>query len=84
VDSGHGELRVSTDAERRARREDVAAGGKYKHMDKVRVKRGDDLVLNGQVDQYLGGGLYRVFVSGQGPQRVKEQDLSPRLEEEKD
>lgn len=58
------------------------AGGRYKYMDKVRVKRGEDLVLNGQVGQYLGGGLYLVFVSGQGPQRVGETDLSPRTDEE--
>ncbi len=84
VDSSQGELRVSTDAERRERREDVAAGGRYKYMDKVSVKRGEDLVLNGQVGQYLGGGLYQVFVSGQGPQRVGEEDLSPRLEEDEE
>ncbi len=77
-------MRVSTDAERRERREDVAAGGRYKYMDKVSVKRGEDLVLNGQVGQYLGGGLYQVFVSGQGPQRVGEEDLSPRLEEDEE
>jgi hypothetical protein len=81
LDSTYGELRVSTDAERRRRREDVATGGKYKHMDQVKVKRGEDLVLNGQVHRYLGGGLYLVFVAGQGAQRVVEQDLSPRLED---
>jgi hypothetical protein len=82
MDSSYGEVRVSTDAERRERRADVAAGGKYKYMAKVRVKRGEDLVLNGQVREYLGGQLYRVFVSGQGPQRVAEQDLSPRSDED--
>lgn len=81
VDSTHGEVRISTDAERRERRADVAAGGKYGYMDKVRVKRGEDVVLDGQVGQYLGGGLYQVFVSGQGPQRVEKRDLSPRPEE---
>lgn len=77
MDSSQGELRVSTDAERRERREDVTAGGKYGHMDKVRVKRGEDMVLNGQIGKYLGGGLYQVFVSGQGPQRIGEEDISP-------
>lgn len=50
-------------------------------MDNVSVKRGDALVLNGQVGQYLGGGLYQVFVSGQGAQKVEEGDLSPRSAE---
>jgi hypothetical protein len=40
VDSAQGELWNSTDAERRAKRQEVAAGGKYKHMDRVSVKRG--------------------------------------------
>lgn len=81
VDSSQGEVWVSTDAERRERRADVAAGGKYGYMDKVRVKRGEGVVLNGQVGEYLGGGLYQVFVAGQGPQKVAEQALSPRSEE---
>lgn len=84
VDSSQGELRISTDAERRLRREDIAAGGEYEPGDQVRVKRGEDLVLNGQVGSYLGGGLYRVFVSGQGSQKVGEQDLSPRPEDDEE
>lgn len=81
IDPSQGEVWVSTDAERKGRRADVTAGGKYKHMDEVSVRRGEDVVLNGQVEQYLGSGLYQVFVSGQGPQKVKERDLSPRPEE---
>ncbi len=79
LDSSLGELQVSTAAERRERREDIAAGGRYRDTDKVHVKRGQD-VLNGQIGRYLGDGLYEVFVSGQGVQTIAEQDLSPRLE----
>lgn len=82
LDPSQGEVRVSTDAERRERRADVAAGGRYGYMDKVSVKRGKGVVLNGRVGEYLGDGLYRMLVGGQGPQRVAEQDLSPRPEEE--
>jgi hypothetical protein len=78
VDQGLGELQVSTAAERRQRREDVAAGGAYGEEDKVRVKRDRGLVLNGQVFRYLGDGLYRVAVSGQGMQTIAEEDLLPR------
>jgi hypothetical protein len=78
VDQGLGELQVSTAAERLRRREDVAAGGAYGEEDKVRVKRDRGLVLNGQVFRYLGDGLYRVAVSGQGMQTIAEEDLLPR------
>ena len=51
---------------------------KYGQSDTVRVKRGAEQPLVGQVLCYLGGRTYEVAISGQGVRVVQEQALSPR------
>ncbi len=43
--------------------------------EKVWVKRARGTMLEGTVLRQVGGGLYDVLVSGQGPQRVFEEEL---------
>jgi hypothetical protein len=51
---------------------------KYGQSDTVRVERGAEQPLEGQVLSYLGGRTYEVAISGQGVRVVQEQALSPR------
>jgi hypothetical protein len=51
---------------------------KYGQCDTVRVERGAEQPLEGQVLCYLGGRKYKVAMSGQGVRVIQEQALSLR------
>ena len=51
---------------------------KYGQSDTVRVERGAEQPLEGQVLCYLGGRKYKVAMSGQGVRVIQEQALSLR------
>ena len=52
------------------------------HTEKVWVKRARGTMPEGTVLRQVGGGLYGVLVSGHGPQRVFEEELVFRHEDE--